>query len=46
MNRFKKFGGATPCEIYGYIKPEGAKTFDDWRKDDAATPTIQEASVV
>lgn len=42
MNRFKKFGGATPCEIYGYIKPEGAKTFDDWLKDDAATPNIQE----
>ncbi len=43
MNRFKKFGGATPCEIYGYFKPEGAKTFDDWRKDDAATPNIREA---
>lgn len=42
MNRFKKYGGATPCEIYGYIKPEGAKTFDDWMKDDAATPDIQE----
>lgn len=43
MNRFKKFGGATPCESYGYIKPEGAKTFEDWRKDDAATPIIREA---
>lgn len=43
MNRFKKFGGATPCETYGYIKPEGAKTFDDWRKDEAATPIIREA---
>jgi hypothetical protein len=43
MNRFKKFGGSTPCESYGYNKPEGAKTFDDWRKDDAATPIIQEA---
>jgi hypothetical protein len=42
MNRFKKFGGATPCEIHGYIKPEGAKTFDDWLKVEAATPNIQE----
>jgi site-specific DNA recombinase len=42
MNRFKKFGGATPCETYGYIKPLDAKTFDDWRKDDTATPYIQE----
>ena len=40
MNRFKKFGGATPCEIYGYIKPEDAETFDDWRKDDAAKRTV------
>ena len=46
MNRFKKFGGATPCEIYGYIKPKEAKTFDDWLKDDAATPNIQEGPVV
>ena len=36
MNRFKKFGGATPCEIFGYVKPPGAKTYDDWRKDEAA----------
>lgn len=43
MNRFKKFGGATPCEIYGYIKPPDAKTFEDWHKDDAATPVIREA---
>ncbi|MEI8373280.1 MAG: hypothetical protein WCJ35_10665 [Planctomycetota bacterium] len=44
MNRFKKFGGATPCEIYGYIKPPETKTFDDWQKDDAATPIIQEGA--
>ena len=37
MNRFKKFGGATPCEIYGYVKPAGARTYDDWQKDPAAT---------
>jgi hypothetical protein len=42
MNRFKKFGGATPREIYGYIKPPGSKTVDEWLKDDFATPFIQE----
>jgi len=36
MNRFKKYGGATPCEIYGYDKPPDAKTYDDWRKSEAA----------
>jgi hypothetical protein len=25
MNRFKKFGGATPCEVHGYLKPPGTK---------------------
>ena len=44
MNRFKKFGGSTPCETYGYIKPPGTKTFDDWLKDDSATPIIQEGA--
>ena len=42
MNRFKKFGGATPFEIFGYIKPEGAKTYDDWQRVDSATPIIRE----
>jgi site-specific DNA recombinase len=42
MNRFKKHGGATPREIYGYIKPPGAKTFDEWQKDDAATLVYKE----
>jgi hypothetical protein len=42
MNRFKKHGGATPREIYGYIKPAGATTFDDWTKDDNATPIYKE----
>jgi hypothetical protein len=36
MNRFKKFGGATPCEIYGYVKPPGAKTYDDWIRVESA----------
>jgi hypothetical protein len=42
MNRFKKFGGATPGEIFGYVKPAGAKTYDDWRKDEAATAIYAE----
>jgi hypothetical protein len=42
QNRFRKFGGATPCEIAGYVKPEDAKTYDDWRKIDNDTPTIRE----
>ena len=42
MNRFKKFGGATPCETFGYIKPDGAKTFADWQRVDSATPMIRE----
>ncbi|MDB5349325.1 MAG: hypothetical protein JWN86_572 [Planctomycetota bacterium] len=36
MNRFIKYGGATPREIYGFIKPPGAKTYDEWSKDPAA----------
>lgn len=44
MNRFKKYGAITPCETYGYIKPPGSKTFDDWCKDDAATPIIKEGA--
>lgn len=42
MNRFVKFGGATPREIYGYIKPKGAKTYAEWQKDPTATPIYQE----
>jgi hypothetical protein len=42
MNRFKKFGGATAREIYGYIKPPGARTYDDWKKDEAATRIYEE----
>ena len=30
------------ARVYGYIKPEGAKTYDDWLRDDTATPNIQE----
>jgi site-specific DNA recombinase len=42
MNRFKKFGGATPCEVFGYFKPDGAKTYADWQRVDSATPIIRE----
>jgi hypothetical protein len=42
MNRFIKFGGATAREIYGYVKPVGAKTYDDFQKDPEATPIYQE----
>jgi site-specific DNA recombinase len=42
MNRFVKLGGSTPLPTFGYIKPEGAKTFDAWKKDPAAEPILQE----
>jgi site-specific DNA recombinase len=42
MNRFKKFGGATALPIFGYIKPPGAKTYDDWQKEPAAVPIYTE----
>lgn len=41
MNRFVKGIGATPIETAGYEKPEGAKTFDDWRKLEQWSPTIK-----
>jgi hypothetical protein len=42
MLRFKRSGGATPLPITGYVKPEDAKTFFDWRKDDTLTPMIRD----
>jgi site-specific DNA recombinase len=42
MNRFKKRIGATSRQTAGYVVPEDAKTYDDWRKEDSATPIIQE----
>lgn len=41
MNRFKRNGGATPLLTYGYIKPEGAKYYSEWRKDVDAIPHVQ-----
>jgi site-specific DNA recombinase len=40
-NRFKKFGWPTGRPTAGYIVPEGARSYDDWQKDEAATPVIQ-----
>ena len=42
MKRFERSGGATAREPFGFIKPEGAKTYDDWYKDPAAIPVYQE----
>jgi len=42
MNRFKKCGGATARPVYGYVVPAGAKTYDEWRTDPAATPIYRE----
>jgi hypothetical protein len=42
MNRFVKFGGATARQVYGYLKPVGARTYDDWQKDPEATPIYME----
>ena len=42
MNRFKLGRGATARPIYGYVIPDGAKTYDDWRKDPAATAVYRE----
>ncbi len=42
MNRFVRLGAATPRQIYGYVKPKGAQTFDDWRIDPKATEIYKE----
>ena len=42
MNRFKKYGGATPLPIAGYVKPKHAKTYGEWSKVESATETIVE----
>lgn len=41
MNRFKRNGGAVPLPSYGVIKPQGAKFYSEWRKDDSATPILR-----
>ncbi len=42
MNRFKKHGGVTPCEIYGYVKPPETETYADWLRDPQAEAFILE----
>jgi hypothetical protein len=42
MNRFAKFGQATALPISGYIVPDDARSYDDWKKDENATEMIQE----
>ena len=42
MNHFKKYGGATPCPIAGYIKPDGAESFSEWSKNEDAAEYIRE----
>lgn len=37
-NRFLKHGGSTGVPIAGYLVPEGAKGYDDWRKDPRSDP--------
>jgi hypothetical protein len=42
MNRFLKFGGPTGRLIATYTAPEGAKTYNEWRKLDEFTPLIKQ----
>ena len=44
MNRFIKFGGAPGRPIYGYIVPEGVRTYDGWMIDVNATNVILEGA--
>lgn len=40
--RFEQQGGMLACPIYGYVKPEGAKTDSELRLDPVATPIFDE----
>src|SRR5581483_7359717 len=42
MNRFVKSGGATALPPFGFIKPPGAKSYDEWQKDPVAVPIYAE----
>lgn len=37
MNRFRHGRGAAARPVYGYVVPDGVKSYDDWRTDPAAT---------
>ncbi|MBD3672145.1 MAG: recombinase family protein [Planctomycetaceae bacterium] len=41
MVRFRRSGGSTAREPAGYLKPEGAKTYDEWLKDESAESAKQ-----
>ncbi len=34
MNRFRRRGEATAAPIFGVVKPDGAKSYDEWHVDD------------
>jgi site-specific DNA recombinase len=42
MNRFKHGRGAAARPVYGYLVPEGAKSYDEWQKDPAATEVYRD----
>ncbi|MCH8149039.1 MAG: recombinase family protein [Planctomycetes bacterium] len=42
MNRFKKYGRPTGRPIAGCIVPAGAKSYDDWLKDEEVTSVIHD----
>lgn len=42
MNRFEKWGSVAARPIMGYIVPDGAKTYGEWKKDEAIAPWIVE----
>ena len=44
MNRFKKSGATAKHPIHGYIVPEGAKSYDDWLKDETTAEHIHEGA--
>jgi site-specific DNA recombinase len=45
-NRFTKSGRATALPIHGYIVPPGAKTYDDWQRNESANPKIRDGAQI
>lgn len=43
MNRFRKSGAATALPICGYVKPNGASSYDDWFVDETLRDELVEA---
>ena len=44
MNRFKKYGQVAKRPITGYVVPDDAQSYDDWKKDESLTEKIQEGA--